>query len=105
MAEAYKMFRSERVLATFNFAGIVGAPYNDPLTDTPTAPAVSFDPTGGLALIGSPALYTTTVTALIDGASGTQGTAYVVKCVAYTAAGQKLEINGQITVRNDNEVP
>lgn len=105
MAETYKMFRAEKVLATFNFAGITGAPYNDPLTNTPSAPAVTFNPTSELALSGSPALYTNTVTALIDGASGVQGTTYVVKCVAYTTAGQKLEINGAIIVRQDNEVP
>jgi hypothetical protein len=102
MAQAYKMYRAETIPVTFDFSPVTGPPYNDPLTGTP---AVTFSPTGQLALSGSPARLTNTVTAFVDGAGGVQGTTYVVKCVADTTSGATLEINGQIVVRDDNEVP
>lgn len=102
MAQAYKMYRAETIPVTFDFSTVTGSPYNDPLTGTPT---VTFSPTGQLALSGSPALHTNTVTAFVDGAAGVQGTTYVIKCVTDTTSGATLEVNGQIVVRDDNEVP
>lgn len=102
MAQRYKMYRAEIIPVSFDFSTVTGSPYNDPLVGTPS---LAFSPTGELAQAGSLTRYTNTVTGFVDGAAGVQGTTYIVKCVCDTTSGATLEINGQISVRLDDEVP
>ena len=107
MPAAYKMYPSEIKLLTHDFSPATGGAFNDPLTDTPVDPAITItrvSGTGTLALVGSATRYTNTVTELVTAAAAVAADVYIVECLVYTTAGQRLQDNIQITIRTATEV-
>lgn len=107
MPASYHMYPQEIKLLTHDFSPATGGTFADPLTNTPAAPAITIvrvSGTGTLALVGSANRYTNTVTELITAVATVAADVYIVECLAYTTAGQRLQDNIQITIRTATEV-
>lgn len=102
MSATYHMYTAEIKLFTHDFSPATGGTYNDPLVNTPDPPAVTVDPAG--PAVSAVTKYTNTVTELVDAAGTSAGDTFIVTCVAYTAAGQRLKDNIKIIIRADGEV-
>jgi hypothetical protein len=96
------MYTAEIKLLTHDFSPATGGSFNDPLVNTPAAPAVTVDPTG--PVVTGVTKYTNTVTELFDAAGTSPGDVFIVTCIAYTDRGQRLKDNIQITIRPSEEV-
>ena len=102
MPATYHMYTAEKKLFTHDFSPATGSPYNDPLVNTPAAPAVTINPSG--PVISAVAKYDNTVTELIDATGTSAGETFIVTCIAYTTAGQRLKDNIKIIIRDPDEV-
>lgn len=104
VSTSYSKYAAEVRPYLFDLSAAVQAPYTDPLVATPSTPVVAqiSGPDSALVL-GTPAIVAVSglaaagVQVLVS--AGTVGGTYVIGCLVYTTAGQRLRTNLSITIR------